>query len=378
MSAVGSVVAQGTDMSVESGIRQKNSNSRKKPLTLLLWLLALSLAAWTLRQLPLDNIASQLALLSPRDWSLWFLVNVAILYLAVKRWQLLSQALQVPLSLRSLFRLRQAGSTISFLTPGPQFGGEPLQLYWMHRHYATPIHRAVAALGLDRFMETGINIAVLLGGVSMLLGTTLLPVQEWLAITAVLAGVLCAMLMAAAVLLRHPEWLARRCSPFTQGLRAALAARRGKEGRTVGSGETDLQEEGEGGWLTLVNLLRGAFTAQKSTLWLALLLSLAGWSALLIELSMLLGFLGLVASPIDIVLVMVSMRLAMLLPVPGGIGTIEASLLWSFQYIGFPTSAAVGLIALIRMRDALVFIMGLGCLFSFYGRASDSKSALAE
>lgn len=69
----------------------------------------------------------------------------------------------------------------------------------------------------------------------------------------------------------------------------------------------------------------------------------------------------------------------MLLPVPGGIGTIEASLLWSFQYLGFPASAAVGLIALIRLRDALVLLIGAGCLFSFYRAGHDSEPVvLAE
>ncbi|TVP52685.1 MAG: UPF0104 family protein [Halomonadaceae bacterium] len=324
-------------------------------LTLCLWLLALVLVGWILAQLPLGDIAVQLGQLSWSDWLQWTLVNIAILYLAVKRWQLLGRALLVPLSLARLFRLRQGGSAVSFLTPGPHFGGEPLQLYWLYRHCETPLHRAVAMLGLDRFMETGTNIAVLLAGVLLLLGTTILPVQEWLQITAILAAVLCAMVVGLTLVLRHPDWLARRFSPLAVRLQGV-----------TGHSSKAQDESDMGGWKALVELLRNALSKRQPTLWLALLLSLAGWGALLLELWLLLNLLGLTPSVTDILLIMVGMRLAMLLPVPGGIGTIEASLLWSFQYLGLPISAAVGLIALIRLRDLLVLLVGLACLWSFH------------
>jgi uncharacterized protein (TIRG00374 family) len=317
-------------------------------LTLLLWLLAITLATWTLSQLPFGDIASRLGLLAPGDWLLWLLINLVILYLAVRRWQLLGQALESPLSLIWLFRLRQAGSAVSFLTPGPHFGGEPLQLYWLHNRCRLPLHRAVAMLGLDRFMETGTNIAVLLAGVMILLGTTLLPLGDWLQVSAILAVVLTVMLVIAALVLRHPVWLAERFRPLAQRWR--------RDDEPAGQ---------ESGWLALVELLRNALARQRPRLWLALLLSLGGWAALLAELVLLLHLLGLTPSWQDTVLIMVGMRLAMLLPVPGGIGTIEASLFWSFRLLGLPVAAAGGLIALIRLRDAVVLVIGLGCLASF-------------
>lgn len=331
--------------------------TRWNALTLLLWVLALALAGWTLSQLPLHDIGAQLGRLSWQAWWLWLVVNIGIFYCAVQRWQWLGQAVHAPLSLARLFRLRQAGSAVSFLTPGPHFGGEPLQLYWLHRRFGKPLPSAVAMLGLDRFMETSTNIAVLLAGVLMLLGTAILPVQEWLQVTAILAGVLLAMLVLVALVLRHPDWLAERFRPLTQRWRNA----RGKNERF----END-QSDNQSGWQALVGLIRGAISQHRGRLWGALLLSVLGWCALLAELALLLRLLGLDSSLTDIILIMVGMRLAMLLPVPGGIGTIEASLLWSFQFLGFPASAAIGLIALIRLRDALMLLVGLACLWAFH------------
>lgn len=333
-------------------------------LTLLLWVLALALAGWTLTQLPLNDIVAQLGLLSWPDWLLWTLVNVVILYLAVKRWQLLGQALQAPLSLARLFRMRQAGSAVSFLTPGPHFGGEPLQLYWLYRYFGVPLHRAVAMLGLDRFMEMGTNIAVLLAGVLILLGTAILPIHEWLQVSAILAGILCVMLFLAALVLRNPDFLARRFRTLAQSWRD--------------SGAEDRSDTDQDGWMALVDVLRGALASHQPRLWLALLLSLGGWSALLVELALLMAFLGLSPSPSAIILIMVGMRLAMLLPVPGGIGTVEASLLWSFLHLGLPVSVAIGLIALIRLRDALVLLIGLGCLWSFHRPRVHKEPASAK
>lgn len=342
---------------------QRSGLNRWNLTTLVLWLIALVLAGWTLRQLPLYRIAAQLGQLAWYHWLLWTLINGVIFYVAVKRWQLLGQALQVPLSLASLLRMRQAGSAVSFLTPGPHFGGEPLQVFWLHRVFAQPLHRAVAMLGLDRFVETATNIAVLLCGVLMLLGSAMVPLDAGLQVSAILGGVLATLIVAAALLVRHPVWLAKRFRPLAQRWRSD-------------SSEPAVNQEG--GWLALVRLMQDALTMHRGRLGAALLLSLLGWVALVTELWLLLRLLGLSPAPTDLLTIMVGMRLAMLLPVPGGIGTIEASLLWSFQLLGLPDSAALGLIALTRLRDALVLLVGLGCLWSFHRPRLSGKTLSAE
>ena len=89
---------------------------------------------------------------------------------------------------------------------------------------------------------------------------------------------------------------------------------------------------------------------------------------------LLLHFLGLVLTPAAFILLIVAMRLAMLLPMPGGIGSIEAALLWSFQLLQLPAAAAIGLIALTRLRDAVVLLIGLYCLY--LGRNHPGRSDL--
>jgi uncharacterized protein (TIRG00374 family) len=330
---------------------------------LIFWLLALALLGWSLRQLPLSEMLGRIGQIAWRDLLLWIVVNLAILYLAVTRWQILTHTIQCPLSLATLFRLRQAGSTVSFVTPGPQFGGEPLQLYWLHRSCGLALHQAIAALGMERFMETATNFAVLLAGLTLLLLSAMGPAGEWLEAAVLLALALTALLIMAALAIRHPDWLADRLQRFA-GHWGGMAntGRKNSDAVNIDKEPTPTAREG---YLALMGLLRQALTTHRATIGLAILVSLLGWSALLLELAVLLHALGLNPTVNDIVLIMVAMRLAMLLPVPGGLGTIEGSVVWSFGLLGLPLAAAGGLIALSRLRDAVMLLIGFVCMGSF-------------
>jgi hypothetical protein len=82
---------------------------------------------------------------------------------------------------------------ISFVTPGPQFGGEPLQVYWLWKRYAVAGPAAVMAVGLDRFFEFWVNFGVLLIAVLALLASATAVEVQWLTIAASLAGLMLAM-----------------------------------------------------------------------------------------------------------------------------------------------------------------------------------------
>ncbi|HTE40902.1 MAG TPA: lysylphosphatidylglycerol synthase transmembrane domain-containing protein [Steroidobacteraceae bacterium] len=312
-----------------------------KWIVLLLWLIALALAGWTLSGLPLDHIGRSIAALAWTDWILWVALNGALVALATKRWQTLSAALGAPIGFVPLMLVRQAGQAVSFITPGPQFGGEPLQIYLLYRQYAQPLRKAVMALGLDRLYELLVNFSVLLVGVLYLLAQGG-AVANWRSIA---FGLLALVLMVTALgwlLVRQPQWLTDRWQrlvkrweqhPRLQKLGGELRASRGIAKTTPKIGKRPLA------W--------------------ALLLSLMVWAALLAELALVLEFTSVPLTLPGFVLIAVAMRLALLLPLPGGIGALEASVLWSFQVLAFPASAAIALIALMRLRDATMLLAGL-------------------
>lgn len=316
-------------------------------ITCLLWLLALSLGTWTLAQLPLNAIARSIGSLTFFQWILWFGLNGLIIFLLTWRWHLLTQAFNTHITFWPLLLIRQAGQAVSFITPGPQFGGEPLQIYWLYK-YGLPLRKALLSLGLDRFFELWINFSVLLLAVLILLITNNNSdnaIGNWQSATIPLLMFLSLMLALAWILLAQPHWLNQRLE------RVAV---RWKHNHRL----NHIHEH----WQQLGDDLHLALQTQKWRLLAAILLSLLGWIGLLGELWMILNFVGIETTLHNFLLILVAIRMALLLPMPGGVGTLEASVLWSFHVLNLPASAAMGLIALMRLRDGAVFLFGLGCL----------------
>ena len=103
-------------------------------------------------------------------------------------------------------------------------------------------------------------------------------------------------------------------------------------------------------------------TKHKAELALAFVWSLIGWIGLISELWLILSFFDIALTFYSFMLILVAMRLAFLLPLPGGIGTLEASLFWVFQILGLPLTVAISVMALMRLRDAITLVIGLYCV----------------
>ncbi len=114
-------------------------------------------------------------------------------------------------------------------------------------------------------------------------------------------------------------------------------------------------------WNEITNSLQ-RLLKNKVALLVALLLSIAGWALTFFELYLVLSFFGIYLNISEFTLLLVAMRVAFLLPLPGGIGTLEASVLLVFSVVALPETAAAALLALIRLRDVIVLSLGFMCL----------------
>jgi uncharacterized protein (TIRG00374 family) len=322
---------------------------RSLKLGTLLWVVALALVSWTLSQMPLADIGSTLNQLTWTEWSAWVVVNIMVVLVGNARWFLLTRMVHSTIGFFHLLLIRQAGQTISFITPGPQFGGEPLQIYWLYKRTSMAIHSAILSLGLDRFFELWINFLMLILGVILLmslpaLGNDIQTGNNWYQILILITGALLILSGLALYVVRQPGLLSNRLEK--------LSARWLSNPRLQAIDDH---------WQSLGSDLRLAISTQKPVLSAALLLSLGGWVLIIVEMWLVLGFFDIQLSSSGLVLILVAMRLALLLPLPAGIGTLEASVFWSFQALGLPVSAALGIIAMMRLRDVLVLIAGVMC-----------------
>lgn len=305
------------------------------------WIVALGLATWIVAQLPIDAVLQSIARLSVAQWLLWICLNLLVVVLLGGRWLALTRAMGLGVRFSQLLRIRQAGQLISFVTPGPQFGGEPLQVHWLWKRHAVPGHSAFLAVGLDRFYELWINFAALLLAILALAASAMNSLADWRVLALILSGLVLSLALVPWFLLRQPDcvrdWIER-------------LTRRWQQHPRLGQLHTH--------WSQLHASLQTLVKGKRMALGLALGLSLLGWAGMIAEFWLLLRFVEVDVDLTAFLVLFTAVRLAFLLPLPGGIGSVEAGLFWAFSALALPLPAAAGLIALMRLRDVLVLLAG--------------------
>ena len=312
-----------------------------------LWLAVPVLLGWALRGVPLGEVGRILAGLTPGRAAILLAVNFAFLSVVTGRWVLILGALGERLSGRAIPRLaaaRLAGFAVSYLTPGPQFGGEPVQLALARKGTGLAYARGTASLLIDRSFDLAGNLAFIGLGL-WAFGSRAFGAEGsgsgrfFLAAGGILAGLLPLVYLGSVFAGARPL--------------SALAARLHR----IFSGASGVR---------LVDFLRaaesevGAYGRKplRAAAHLALsFLAVQGLAAA--ELWLTMRYLG---SPLGLdgtLLLLAGGKLALYAPVPGGLGALEAVQRILVTWMGYPPGAALALSAWIRVRDLLFALAGL-------------------
>ncbi len=312
----------------------------------LLWLPVPFLLAWALRGVPLREAGRILGGLTPGRLAVLGAVNLAFAAALTLRWVSILRGLGERTPLRSLPALaaaRLAGFAVSYLTPGPQFGGEPVQLALARKRTGLSYARGTASLVIEKSFDLAGNLAFIgLGTLALRSLPSAVPGRGWtfLSVLGILAGIL-------------P--LAYLGSLFA-GLRplSALAARaiRGPRPAPRITRLADFLRDAESE--------AGTFGLRPVRAAARLVLSFLAIQGLgILELWLTMRFLG---SPLDFggtVLLLAGGKLALYAPVPGGLGALEAAQRTLVVLLGYEPGTALALSAWVRIRDLLFAAAGL-------------------
>lgn len=326
---------------------QIRTPDRRVTLSILLWLLAIGLVYWVVRSVPLQESLHVLRRLGPSQIALLFLVNGLVLLTFSGRWWVLLRALGRPVNYLYLATYRVAAFGVSYFTPGPLLGGEPLQVYLVHQRHHVPAATAIAALTLDKLLEMLVNFIFLVVGVFFVLESALFPPE--IGRRALVAAFL---LLTLPLLYLGALWAGYR--PFTRLLTWRSNSK--KEQRVEGSHWVErlrgalLQGEGEVGIFC---------RSHPGTILTALAISGVSWLGMMGEYWLALRLLGLPLSPAQAIIALTAARIAILLPLPGGLGALEASQVLVLGLLGFSPAAGLSLSLFIRVRDVFIGALGL-------------------
>ena len=322
--------------------------------TRLFWLaLAVGLLWVTLAAVPLDEVWARLSRLTAGQVLLLAAVNVLVLLTFSLRWWLLLFAQGYVLPYLSLVGYRLATFAVSYFTPGPHFGGEPLQVYLVTARHKVPVAASLTAVVLDKILEMLANFAFLAAGILVALRQ-----QAWIGLDQTQLVTFSLLLLAAPLALLVA--LAFGWRPLTGLLGWVNGGWRWFNG-VLNRPARDLTQS------RLYTTL-GESEAQSTALCrdhprillLAVAVSGVSWVAMIGEFWLMTAVLGLEMTLPQAVTAMVAARVAILLPLPAGLGALEASQALAMRGLGLSPAAGVSLSLLIRARDVLLGLLGLG------------------
>jgi uncharacterized membrane protein YbhN (UPF0104 family) len=256
------------------------------------------------------------------------------------RWAIALRLLGQRAPFLALFRYRFAAFAVSYLTPGAQFGGEPLQVAALASRHRIPHSEALASVALDKLFDLLANFTFLALGLAVILQQGLLPhlspgwASVW--VGALLSGPL--LYLGGLVAGRRP----------VSGLLCFVASRLPEKWcawlYTVEEAEERLGcllklEPGAAVWLGLPGVMMIALSL--SEYWLAAYA------------------LGVRLTAVQTVVALTAARLAFLTPLPAGVGALEAGQMLAMQALGFSPATGIAMSACIRIRDAALAGTGI-------------------
>lgn len=305
-----------------------------------LFLLLGGLLYWALRNAPLSEIAGIIRRLQPWQLVALALLNTLIYLLITLRWWIIVRAEAKSVPFLPLLATRVAVFGVSYFTLGPQVGGEPLQVLALQRRYGLSFARATASVLLDKLLEFLINFLLLAFGLTAILRAGL-PFEN----SAQLSAGLLLLLMLIVWPPVHILLLARRIYPLSLMARALPFVR---------ANVRPLR------FLRACEWLAGNFCRRHPrALSAALVVSLLAGLGMLLEYAMMLSFLGLRLPFWNIIAGWTAGWLSFLVPLPGGLGALEASQVFALGVFGAPAALAISLTLLMRARDLLIGGLGL-------------------
>jgi uncharacterized protein (TIRG00374 family) len=312
----------------------------------LIMLLPVLLLWWAFQSTSIEGVLGVLRQLTASQMIIWLLVNLVIVTGIVGRWWLILIVLGYRIPYLALTRYRFASFAVSYFTPGPQFGGEPIQVLALQQRHDMPGSIGSASVGLDKLLELIANFSFLVFGITILLAGTWLPV-EWrnqgMAFALGLLAFPLAYLVLMLIGVQPLNWL-----------------------------KDHLPQKIAQNWISLMlgkveNTMSEFCVGHPAAVLQATMISLSVLVGMVFEYWLMTSFLGLKLSLVQVISAMTAARLAFLTPLPGGLGALEASQIMALQAMGMDPAYGVSISLLIRLRDISFGLLGLLVVASLLG-----------
>lgn len=298
---------------------------------------------FALRNAPLHEIWQTVRQLQFWQIAALFGLNLFIYALITLRWWIIVRAENRAVAYFPLLLVGIAVFGVSYFTLGPHVGGEPLQVLYLQRRYKLTFTHATASVIMDKLLELLANFFLLIVGLTAIVRAGILSTNgssSWLSLSGLL--ILCMWPPLHIVLLYKQKY------PVSAFLRSIPWVKKGSKAvRFIAASER----------------LAGAFCRRHlSSLLLATAISICAGIGMVTEFALITSFLGIELPFWQTVAAWTAGWLALLAPLPGGLGALEASEVFALGAFGVSAALALGVALVMRGRD--IFIGGIGLILA--------------
>lgn len=295
---------------------------------------------FALRNAPFHDIWSAVSQLKLWQIGTLVIINITIYLLVTLRWWIIIRAGRNHITYFPLVLVRVAVFGVSYFTLGPQVGGEPLQVLYLQRKYGMTYTRATSTVIMDKLLEFLANFFLLIFGLMAVFEAGILSTNGNKPLVS---------LIPLAVLLAWPPLhillMMRGIYPVGAALRIAFS------------------RFGNPKWIRFIvasERMAGMFCQRyPGALLMATGASLAAGAGMVTEYALIASFLGLNLHGWQTFAAWTTSWLAFLVPLPGGLGALEASQVFTLGAFEISAALAIGVTLLIRARDLLIGGVGL-------------------
>jgi glycosyltransferase 2 family protein len=295
---------------------------------------------FALRHAPLDELWRTLQGLRLWQIVVLFGLNLFIYALITLRWWIIVRAENKLVTYFPLLLVRIAVFGVSYFTFGPHVGGEPLQVFYLQRKYRITFTHATASVIMDKLLEMLANFFLLAVGLTAIFQAGILSTNGssfWLSLSGLVT--LC---MWPPI---HILLLYRRKYPVSALLRGIPFIK--KDSKLVR-------------FTAASERLAGTFCRRHlPSLLSAIAISLCAAAGMVSEFALIANFLDIQLPFWQTVAAWTAGWLALLVPLPGGLGALEASEVFALGMFGVSAASAIGVTLVMRSRDLLVGGLGL-------------------
>jgi uncharacterized protein (TIRG00374 family) len=259
------------------------------------------------------------------------------------RWWVVVRAKSSKVPLLPLIGYRMAAFALSYFTPGPQVGGEPLQVLYLQKNYGLGFARATSAVIVDKLLEFFTNFLFLALGLYAIFRVGIFAENGMQATVSVIPLLLLFLWPPIHLILLYKK-------------RFPLSALLGWVESRFGKRD----------WMRLLVIserMAGSFCRHHlGALLLSLTVSLISWLVMAYEYSLMAHFLQISLDFWQVLAALTALQLAFMLPMPAGLGTMELGQVLVMRAMGLPDALGISLSLLMRGRD--LFNGGIGLLIA--------------